>query len=160
MKTINKICDIMKPMPTTILELIEMYPELTNKLMFDLFNCPVNKLEDSLTPQSAIKNYKKSLQRKPLFKDYLGNDMYDDDLLFEVAKDFSIHGITNNGANYKEHYPTEKYFKHKSDAEYYVMLNDPVLSYNDLLNLNHGSSDIIVIEKEKLLELIKHKLAK
>lgn len=144
--------------PTTILELIEMYPELMKEIFYE------SRKQHAMvgTKFDSFEQYKQSLQRKPLFKDELGNDVFEYEDCFYIKEDNSIdfnkaeNFISNTGILF----PYKKYFKHKSDAEDYVLHNAPMLSYNDLVGASCLSDpNAAFIKTDFLLELIKSKLA-
>lgn len=101
---------------------------------------------------SNFEDFKKEelrqLTKQPLFKDYLGNEVFEGDDVYRVeleAEDITVYECWKRTASPISDY---QYFKNKSDAEEYLINNARVLCLEDLSK--YEPKDLIKIIKERL----------
>lgn len=98
---------------------------------------------------------------KPLFKDFLGNDVFEGDKYWFVSIDFTISSNdarkTANSGDSPDRY---KYFRNKSDCHNYVLMNKPCLSVNDVESMYGDGRSFVGTGWliDKLIELAKSKI--
>jgi hypothetical protein len=82
------------------------------------------------TKESAEKWVKENT-KKPLFTTYDGVDIFEKDETYAVGLDFNV----SEKKYFLGTYPNAKYFAEKERAEEYILMNKPLLSINDIIDI-------------------------
>jgi hypothetical protein len=96
-------------------------------------------------------------EKQPIFKDELSNDVYEQDSYYYVCQDDFIMGHITPPHLQISRRNDCRYFKNKSDAEQYLIMNSKFFSIEDVMDLDRKSISQTGFE-ESLKELAKQKL--